>query len=486
MAQRFDLLIRNATLIDGTGAPPRKGDLGVTGDRIVAMGDLSAASADREIDAQGKALAPGFIDAHTHDDTVVLCGPECVVPKLSQGVTTVVIGNCGISLAPVKMNRRPPAPLDLVGDADVWQYESFAAYAEQLRKTPPAVNTYALIGHMVLRCEAMDFDLDRPATDKEAERMKTRLAEALKEGASGFSTGLWYPPSRHAPTDEVIAVAEALRDYGGLYVTHMRDEADGVIDSIEETLKIGRETGSAVVISHHKCTMPENFGRSTETLAYIEKAMQKQTVNFDVYPYTASSTALLVDRLRDDMPVQIATSVPHPEMAGRMLSDIAKEWGTDIRTAAQRLLPAGAIYFMMDEADVSRIVAHPRSMIGSDGIPSNDMPHPRLWGTFPRVLGHYARDLGLISLEAAVHKMTGLTASVFGMADRGVLKEGAFADLVLFDPDTVIDTATFAAPKTPAKGILEVWVNGVSSYVGGKGVTGESAGRLITRQPLPA
>lgn len=482
MAQRFDLLIRNATLIDGTGAKPVKGDLGVTGDRIAAMGDLGAATADREIDAQGKALAPGFIDAHTHDDTVVLCGPECMVPKLSQGVTTVVIGNCGISLAPVKMEQRPPAPLDLVGDAAAWRFDSFAAYAEELRKTPPAVNTYALIGHMSLRCEAMDFDVNRAATDKEAARMKMRLSEALREGASGFSTGLWYPPSRHAPTDEVIAVAEALRDYGGLYVTHMRDEADGVMDSIEETLKIGRETGSAVVISHHKCTLPQNYGRSIETLARIEKAMQEQTVNFDVYPYTATSTALLPERVGDGMPIQISTSEPYPEMAGRMLSDIAKEWSVDEVAAAQRLLPAAAIYFAMDEADVSRIVSHPRSMIGSDGIPSNDMPHPRLWGTFPRVLGHYARELGLISLEAAVHKMTGLTAGVFGMADRGVLRQGAYADLVLFDPDTVIDTATFTAPKTPAKGIIEVWVNGVSSYVGGKGVTGESAGRLVTRQ----
>lgn len=482
MNRRFDLLIRNAMLYDGTGAKPVKGDLAVSGERIAALGDLSAASADREIDAAGKALAPGFIDAHTHDDKMVLCGAECMLPKLSQGVTTVVVGNCGLSLAPVTMRQRPPAPLDLIGGVEVWQFDTFAAYADRLRCAPPATNVYALIGHMVLRCEAMDFDLDRPATDKEAARMKQRLSEALSEGASGFSTGLWYPPSRHAPTDEVIAVAEALREHGGLYVTHMRDEADGVIDSIEETLKIGRAAGVPVVISHHKCTMPENFGRSPETLARIEAARREQAVDFDVYPYAASSTALLVDRLRDDMPVQISSSEPHPEMAGRMLADIAAEWGVDLVTAAKRLLPAAAIYFMMDEADVSRIVSHPRSMIGSDGIPSNDMPHPRLWGTFPRVLGHYARDLGLISLEAAVYKMTGLTAGVFGMADRGILKAGAYADLVLFDPDTVIDTATFTQPKTPARGIEEVWVNGVSSYVGGRGVTGECAGRLIARQ----
>lgn len=482
MTRRYDLIIRNALLIDGSGAGARRGDLAVEGDRIAALGDLSAAAGEREIQAAGRVLAPGFIDAHTHDDHAVLCGPECMTCKLSQGVTTVVTGNCGISLAPARMTKRPPAPLDLVGGTEAWAYPSFADYAERLRRNPPAVNTYALIGHMSLRVEAMDHDIERPATDKEAARMKERLTEALSQGGSGFSTGLWYPPSRHAPTDEVVAVAEALRDHGGLYVTHMRDEGDGVLDSIEETLKIGRDTGSAVVISHLKCMLPQNFGRSAEALARIDEAVKAQKVGFDVYPYPAGSTALMPDRVSANLPIQISSSEPHPEMAGRMLNDIAAEWSVDPVEAAKRLLPAAAIYFFMHEDDVRRILAHPRSMIGSDGIPSNDMPHPRLWGTFPRVLGHYARELGLITLEQAVHKMTGLTAGVFGMKDRGVLREGAFADLVLFDPETVIDTATFTMPKTPAKGIVEVWVNGVSAYREGEGVTGASAGRLVTRQ----
>lgn len=481
MTQRYDLAIRNARIIDGTGAASFPGDVGVSGDRIVAVGDLGGSGAEREIDAKGLAVAPGFIDAHTHDDGAVLHGPDCMHCKLSQGVTSVVIGNCGISLAPARMKQRPPPPLDLVGREDAWTFPSFGDYAEQLRKTPPATNTYALVGHMSLRVVAMDHDVQRAATDKEAAVMQQRLAESLDEGASGLSSGLWYPPSRHAPTSEVIAVAEGLRSRGGLYVTHMRDEADGVVDSIQETLKIGRESGSAVVISHHKCTNPENFGRSVETLALIDRAAKEQIVDFDVYPYAASSTALLPDRLREDMPVQIASSESHPEMRGRMLADIAAEWGTDIVTAAKRLLPAAAIYFMMNEDDVQRIIAHPRSMIGSDGLPSNDMPHPRLWGTFPRVLGHYSRDLKLLTLEQAVHKMTGLTAKVFGMIDRGAIRAGAYADLVLFDPATVIDTATFAKPIQPAAGIHEVWVNGVSSYVGGKGVTGAANGRLITR-----
>jgi N-acyl-D-amino-acid deacylase len=481
MTRRYDLAIRNARIYDGSGAAGFSGDVGVSGDRIVAVGDLGAFAADREVDAKGLALAPGFIDAHTHDDGAVLHGPDCMHCKLSQGVTSVVVGNCGISLAPATMTRRPPPPLDLVGIEAAWAFPSFGDYAERLSRTPPATNVYALVGHMSLRVVAMDHDVTRAATDREAAQMQQRLTESLDQGASGLSSGLWYPPSRAAPTSEVIAVAEALRSRGGLYVTHMRDEADGVIDSIEETLTIGRDSGSAVVISHHKCTNPENFGRSTETLARIDRAAREQTVDFDVYPYAASSTALLPDRLRDDMPVQISSSEPYPQMAGRMLADIAAEWGVDQVTAAKRLLPAAAIYFMMDEVDVSRIVAHPRSMIGSDGLPSNDMPHPRLWGTFPRVLGHYCRERRLLSLEQAVHKMTGLTAGVFGMIDRGAIRAGAFADLVLFDPDTVIDTATFTKPIQPAAGILEVWVNGASAYIGGQGVTGEARGRLITR-----
>ncbi|HXT80370.1 MAG TPA: amidohydrolase family protein, partial [Acetobacteraceae bacterium] len=342
-------------------------------------------------------------------------------------------------------------------------------------------NTYALIGHMSLRVEAMNGDTQRAATDREAEQMRKRLVEALQQGASGFSTGLYYPPNMMAPTQEVIAVAEALRQTGGLYVTHMRDEANDVLLSIEETLSIGRAVNAPVVISHHKCSMPENFGRSVETLPVIERAAASQRVDFDVYPYAAGSTVLMPQRLRPDVKVQITWSVPHPELAGRMLDDIAAGWGVEPKAAAERLVPAGAIYFQMDEPDVQRIMAHRLAMIGSDGLPHDSYPHPRLWGTFPRVLGHYARDLGLFSLEDAVRKMTGHTAEVFGMTDRGVIRAGAYADMVLFDPATVRDASTYDAPTAPAEGILETWVNGQSAYVGGAGATEARAGRLVTR-----
>ena len=232
------------------------------GDRIAGVGDLGGWSGQTEVRAEGRAIAPGFIDAHTHDDRAVLCGAACMLCKMSQGVTTVVVGNCGISLSPARMTQRPVPPLDLLGDASWFRFGSFAEYAEQLAREPAPVNTVALIGHMSLRIEAMAGDTQRAATDREAERMRARLAESLAAGASGFSTGLYYPPNAMAPTEEVIAVAEALRAAGGLYVTHMRDESDGVLDSIAETLRIGREVDVPVVISHHKCAQPENFGRS--------------------------------------------------------------------------------------------------------------------------------------------------------------------------------------------------------------------------------
>src|ERR1700733_11343877 len=481
MALRCDLIIRDAIVFDGLGAPRFQADVAVKGDRIVAVGDLGIYQADRDVDADGLALAPGFIDAHTHDDRAVLCGPACMLCKMSQGVTTVVVGNCGISLSPVRMRSRPVPPLDLLGDETWFTFDSFAEYAERLTHDPSPVNVYALIGHMSLRVEAMSGDTQRAATDLEAVHMQARLRDALAQGASGFSTGLYYPPSIMAPTDEVIAVAEALRAAGGLYVTHMRDEANDVLLSIEETLKIGRAVDVPVVISHHKCTMPENFGRSIETLPMIQNAAAHQKVDFDVYPYAAGSTVLMPHRLRRDVPVQLTWSVPYPELAGRMLDDIAREWGLGPRAAAEKLVPAGAIYFQMDEPDVQRIMTHRLAMIGSDGLPHDSYPHPRLWGTFPRVLGHYARDLKLFSLEEAVRKMTGHTASGFGLGDRGGVRPGAFAALVLFDPATVRDTATFDAPTNVADGIEATWVNGQAAYVHGAGATAARAGRLVKR-----
>ena len=249
-------------------------------------------------------------------------------------------------------------------------------------------------------------------------------------------------------------------------------------NSIDEALATAGRAKAQLIISHHKCAHPRNWGRTRETLPKIEAASKRQPVALDCYPYTAGSTNLRMDLVTTDYRIMIAWSTPHPEMGGRDLADIAAEWGVDIHAAARRLDPAGAIYFQMDEDDVRRVMSFPLAMIGSDGLPHDAHPHPRLYGTFPRVIGHYARDEGLFPLETAIRKMTGLTAETFRLRDRGRIAPGAFADLVVFDPETIIDRATYDDPRVVSAGIDEVYVNGTLSYVAGGGVVGR-AGRLV-------
>ena len=480
--RRCDLLIRNAAVIDGTGADRATGDVAVAGDRIAAVGRLDGWRAAREIDATGLVAAPGFIDAHTHDDRLLLSAPD-MAPKASQGVTTVVIGNCGISLAPLVTDRAPP-PLDLIDDGGWFRFARFADFVEEVTAKPPAVNAAGLVGHTTLRVGTMDR-LDRPATRPEIARMRTLAADSLDAGAIGISTGLFYAPAVSAPTEEVIAVCEPLAARQGLYVTHMRDEAGHVLDSLDETFRIGREAAAPVVVSHHKVAGVANHGRSRETLPMIAAAMRRQPVGLDAYPYVASSTVLRPDMVGFAARVLVTWSKARPDLAGLELTDIARRMNCSPAEAADKLQPAGAIYFVMAEEDVRRILSFPTTMIGSDGLPHDRHPHPRLWGTFPRVLGHYARDIGLFPLETAVHKMTGLTAARFGLTGRGVLKAGAFADIVLFDPATVIDRASFEQPTTPAAGIRTVFVNGRAVWDDGR-PTGARPGRILRRQDLQA
>jgi N-acyl-D-amino-acid deacylase len=289
----------------------------------------------------------------------------------------------------------------------------------------------------------------------------------MENGATGFSTGLFYPTNAAADADEVARVAARFAEKGGVYATHMRNEGDQVLDSIAETLTTAERARIPVVISHHKCAGPSNWGRTRETLPVIEAAARKQKVAVDCYPYTAGSTNLRADLVIDEYRIMIAWSRAFPEMTGRDLSDIAAEWGVDLAEAARRLDPAGAIYFQMDEADVRRVLSFPLAMIGSDGLPHDDHPHPRLWGTFPRVIGRYARDLKLFPVEAAIHKMTGLPAQVFRLEGRGGLAPGAYADLVVFNPATIIDTATYDEPKQFSAGVESVFVNGMPSWQAG-------------------
>ena len=482
MPQTFDLLIRNAFIVDGTGAARFRADVGIQGERIACVGDLQTAQATLEIDAAGLVLAPGFIDAHTHDDRLMLSGGD-MAPKVSQGITTVIGGNCGVSLAPMPRPIPNPVtpPLNLLDDTGDWfRFTSFAAYLDALRAKPAATNCAMLVGHTTLRVATMD-DLTQPASLAETEAMRQLVEEAMTAGAIGVSTGLFYEPSIAAPTEEVIEICEPLARHGGIYCTHMRNEGDDVIKSLTESFRIGREANVPVVISHHKVVGVKNYGRSGETLQFIADHMQKQPICLDCYPYPASSTILSAHRAVNATRVTVTWSKPMPQYAGRDLADIVTELGGSVEDVIDRLTPAGAIYYMMDDADVQRILKFDETMIGSDGLPHDEAPHPRLWGSFPRVLGHYGREMGLFSLETAIHKMTGLTAKNFGLTDRGLVREGAYADLTLLDPETVGAGATYESPKTPAVGIHTVIVNGAIVWSGGK-PSGARPGRVLRRE----
>jgi N-acyl-D-amino-acid deacylase len=475
----FDLLIFGGTVIDGTNRPRFNADVGITGDRIVALGDLGGHAARQRVDAREKIVAPGFIDAHTHDDEVLLSQPA-MAPKISQGVTTVVTGNCGISLAPLQPTTAMPPPLNLLGGEHNFRFPTFAAYLDALDRRPAAVNVAAMVGHTALRVRTMP-SLDRAANEREVAAMQVLLREALGAGAIGISTGTYYLPAAHASTEEIIEVCRPLTGSTALYATHMRNEGDRIMESLDETFRIGRELDVPVVISHHKVAGPANWGRSQATLARIGQAMQCQCVSLDCYPYHANSTVLRTDNDLLQRRILIASSEPHPEFAGRYLTDIAAELGTSLEEAADRLQPASAIYFSMDEKDVCNILSFSETMIGSDGLPVGEKPHPRLWGTFPRVLGHYSRDLKLFPLETAVWKMTGLTARNFGLHERGTLAPGKHADVVVFDAGTVCDKATYEAPVQPSEGIDLVVVNGAITW--DKGVhSGARKGQVIRRR----
>jgi N-acyl-D-amino-acid deacylase len=391
----------------------------------------------------------------------------------------VIVGNCGISAAPVRLRGEPPDPMNLLGDAEAFRYPTFATYLTAIEAARPAVNVAALVGHTALRNNHMDR-LDRSATDAEVDAMRAQLQEALDGGALGLSSGLAYLSANAASTEEVMALAEPLAAAGAIYTTHMRTETEGILDAMREAFEIGRASEVPVVVSHLKCAGIANWGRSGEVLHALEAAQAGQEVGCDCYPYAAGSSTLDLRQVDERVRITITWSTPHPEMAGQTLAEIAHAWSVSQLDAARRLSPAGAIYHSISEEDMRRILRHPATMIGSDGLPNDPRPHPRLWGTFPRVLGRYSREEKLFALPEAVRKMTGLPAQRFGLSERGLIREGYCADLVLFDPETVLDTATFADPIRPAIGIAAVWVNGVLSYTA-EGATGDRGGRFVAR-----
>ncbi len=475
----YQLVIRGGIVIDGTKSPRFEADVGILNGAIAAIGDLSHATADETLNAAGRIVAPGFIDSHTHDDQVVLSHAD-MSAKVSQGVTTVITGNCGVSAAPLRNDMDLPMPLNIMGPPTAARFNTFLAYLDALRNSPSSVNVAAMVGHSTLRAVTMS-SLDRAANATEIAAMREHVEEAMTAGAIGLSTGTFYPAAREATAEEIIEIGKPLSGRGALYVTHMRDESDKIMEAMEESFAIGRALGVPVVLSHHKAMHAPNFGKTKVTLALIKETMKHQCVSLDCYPYTAGSTMIHTDRGMLQGRVLIASSEPHPECTGRDLDDIAKEWGMPKEEAALRLQPGTAIYFMMDEDDVQRVMAFEETMIGSDGIPVGVKPHPRLWGTFPRVLGHYSRDVGLFPLETAVWKMTGLTARNFGLHGRGTLKVGQQADIVIFDAAGIRDAANYDTPTKPAEGIDTVIVNGaVTWHLGAH--SGARSGQVITRK----
>ncbi len=474
----YDLIIRDALVIDGSDTPGLRADVAIREGRIQRIGSLDGVSASEELNAAGRVLAPGFIDVHTHDDTVVIRQPE-MLPKITQGVTTVIVGNCGISASPVTLAGEPPDPMNLLGPAKAFVYPRFSDYRKAVEKVRPAVNVAALIGHTALRSNHLD-DLFRTASADEIAAMRQQLRESLQDGALGLSTGLAYASAYSAETDEVKQLARELTAFGAVYTTHLRSEFEPVLEAMDEAFEIGRHSNSPVVVSHLKCAGAGNWGRSPQLLAALEKAALTHPVACDCYPYAASSSTLDLKQVTDAFRITITWSTPHPAQGGRDLKDIATDWGLSMLDTARKLQPAGAVYYGMDENDVQNIMKHPLTMIGSDGLPEDPFPHPRLWGAFPRVLGHFSRDLGLFPLHTAIHKMTGLTASRFGLQQRGFIREGYWADLVLFDAKSVRDVADFRKPTRAAEGIDGVWVNGHLSYAEGKS-QGNRQGRFLPR-----
>ncbi len=499
----YDLIIRNARIVDGTASPWYRGEIAVRGDTIALIAPRIEAPASRVIDARGLVVAPGFIDIHTHARRGIFELPTAD-NYVRQGVTTLIEGPDGGS----------PVPL-----------APFLAKVQAARITP---NFAMFIGQGSVRSEVMG-EVDRPATREELDRMRALVTQGMEDGALGLSSGLFYVPGAFTPTEEVIELARVAGRMGGIYISHMRDEAKGVIDSVRETLAIGEKGGLPTQITHHKIVGKKYWGGSVETLRMVDQARARGVdATIDQYPYTASATSIgaallpawaqeggreaTLKRLKDPAtrakikaesvaiirdergggdPKNVSVSACQfdPKLAGQNLGQITQGRGlpVTIENAAETAMwiveqgGCGGIFHAIGEEDLQRILVHPATMIASDGevaIFGRNVPHPRSYGTFVRVLGLYVREKKLLPLEVAVQKMSALPAQRLGLSDRGVLRTGLKADIAIFDPDTVRDTATFEKPHSYAEGVTAVIVNGQVAFEDGK-MTAARPGRVL-------
>ena len=528
----WSLLIRNGTVLDGSGAPGEGKDVAVEGDRIADVAPGLAGAAARVIDASGLMVAPGFIDIHSHSDLFYHACPSAE-SKVRQGVTTEVVGMCSFSPAPVGPGRAElvKAWAGGIGSRLPIAWESFGQYLEHLRRLGPSVNIVQFVGQGALRLATVGPD-NRPPTAAEHAAMERYLAEALEAGAFGFSTGLVYPPSLYAFTEELIALARSMARRGGLYFSHIRGEAAMLEDAIAEAIRIGEEGGVPVQIAHIKAAGRENWGRMERALRLVDEARARGVeVTADVYPYTAGSTKMdnlmpswmhdggiprLLGRLADSEArrrameeclvdgerwltlsgatgwdeIVIATC-SRPEIEGMSLAALARQSGKPPAEAMFDLIlseraSVSMVLFSQSEDNVAKALGHPHVMVGSDSLglsagpgPHPGKPHPRMYGTFPRVLGRYCREQRLFSWETAVHKMTGMPAAKLRFKDRGLVRKGFAADLTLFDPATVRDEATYPDPHRHPTGIPYVVVNG-QVVVDGPRFNAVPAGRVLT------
>lgn len=516
-------------MIDGTGFPCFRADVGIKGGRIAKVGKIDRSEARTVIDAEGLVVSPGFVDIHSHADFGLSLRPTADNLVL-QGVTTVLVGNCGVSLAPISRGEKPlmeylspfiPPGFDV-------EWETFAEYLRYYEGLRPSINVAHLVGHSTVRMAVMGFD-DRDPTPEELRMMASLVREAMEAGAFGMSTGLIYPPGAYASTEEIIELAGVVSPYDGLYATHMRSESFGLIRAVEEAITIGERANVRVQISHHKAAGRSQWGLTEKTLSMMEEARRRGIdVACDVYPYTASLTSgdallppwasegglsRLVDRLEDpqtrerirkeiegsrdwenivasagweNVVVASVRSEENSHLVGRSLLEVARLTSKDSFDALCDLLiqEEGALEvltFEMNEEDVLRVLAHPLSMVGSDSSVDigRGRPHPRDYGTYPRVL-RYAQERRVLRLEEAVRKMTSIPAERIGLHDRGLVREGMWADLVIFDPERVEDRATYQDPRQYPEGISYVIVNGKIVVEEGEH-TGTRAGRVLYR-----
>jgi len=518
---KYDIVIRNGRVMDGTGNPWRWADVGITGDTVKAVGDLQDADAGKTIDAGGFIVAPGFIDIHSHSDTPILIDPRGL-SKIHQGVTTEVVGNCGGSAAPMNAAVRKYKETyasSSVPEGFEYDWESMADYMDRIDRQGSGPNIAPLVGHGTVRQNVMGHENRRP-TAEELEEMKALVDESMKDGAWGMSTGLIYPPSVYGDTEEITELAKVVAKHGGVYCSHIRGEGDTLLEAVKEACEIGRGAGAPVEIAHFKASGQRNWGKTKESLALVAEQREK---GVDVtFPYIASSTGLtallphwaheggaekILERLgdpetRERMKKEQRLNYPpekilviraknNPQYTGKNLKEIGEMMGKPPMDAMFDLLimeetQVPSVMFGMSEEDVRRVMQSPHGMVGSDGsaitqegIWAEMKPHPRYYGTFPRVLGHYVRE-GVISLQEALRKMTSAPAQKMGFRDRGVLREGYKADVTVFDPATVKDEATFTDPHRYASGIPYVLVNGVPVIEKGE-YTGALPGKALRK-----